>query len=362
MKAKSPPSGPKASESRASAPKAPRLPDRGVSKAAGTSGTSGTGPSADRIELILTFVRIVQAGSLSAAAAQMGITQPTISRRLQQLERSMGLRLLQRSTHAMKLTEDGERCYERARELLAGWDAFESDLRGAGVEASGSLRVVVPHAFGQQQLIGPLAEFLRRHPRISVDWVLHERPDDFVAQGIDCAIQVGEVADDALVAIRLAEVPRAIVAAPSLLAGLPPLQHPRDLAALPWLAISLFYRRQIGLRHVHSGEHVDVAIRPRVVTDNIHAICNAALEGIGVGLVSAWMVREHLAAGRLVELLPEWRASSLPVSVVYPYARHYPARLRLFVDLMKEVMPAAVGAETCPPKPVHRSSDPSAAG
>lgn len=306
--------------------------------------------NADRIELIQTFVRIVQAGSLSAAAAQMGTTQPTISRRLQQLERTLGVRLLQRSTHAMKLTEDGERCFERAKELLSGWEAFESDLRGAGVEASGALRVVVPHAFGQVQLIGPLTEFLRRHPRISVDWLLHERATDFVSQGIDCAIQVGEVTDSSLVAIKLAEVPRAMVVAPSVLEGMPRIEHPNDLAALPWLAISLFYRRQINLQHAASGEKIDVAIQPRMITDNLHAICNAALEGMGACIVSAWMVRDHIKSGRLVELLPEWRASSLPVSVIYPYARHYPARLRLFIDLMKEVMPAAVGDETCPPK------------
>ena len=303
----------------------------------------------DRIDLIQTFVRIVQAGSLSAAAAQMGTTQPTVSRRLQQLERSLGVRLLQRSTHAMKLTEDGERCFERAKDLLAGWEAFETDLRGAGVEASGSLRVVVPHAFGQQQLIGPLAEFMRRHPRINVDWMLHERPNDFVGQGLDCAIHVGEVTDSSLVAIKLAEVPRIMVATPAVLAG-HKIQAPGDLAVLPWLAISHFYRRQISLQHAHSGERAEVAIQPRLVSDNLHALCNATLEGLGVCIVSAWMVAEHVQSGRLVEVLPDWRADALPVSVLYPYARHYPARLRLFVELMKEVMPAAVGAETCPPK------------
>ena len=303
----------------------------------------------DRIDLIQTFVRIVQAGSLSAAAAQMGTTQPTVSRRLQQLERALGVRLLQRSTHAMKLTEDGERCFERAKDLLAGWEAFETDLRGAGVEASGSLRVVVPHAFGQQQLIGPLAEFMRRHPRINVDWMLHERPNDFVGQGLDCAIHVGEVTDSSLVAIRLAEVPRIMVAAPEVLAG-HKIEAPGDLAVLPWLAISHFYRRQISLQHAASGERADVAIQPRLVSDNLHALTSAVLEGLGVCIVSAWMVAEHVRSGRLVELLPEWRAASLPVSVLYPYARHDPARLRLFVELMKEVMPAAVGAETCPPK------------
>ena len=103
----------------------------------------------DRFELMETFVRIVDAGTLSAAAAQLGTTQPTVSRRLQALERSLGVRLLRRSTHSMTLTEDGQRCLERARELLASWHAFEADLRGAGDEPEGTLRVIAPHAFGQ---------------------------------------------------------------------------------------------------------------------------------------------------------------------------------------------------------------------
>src|ERR1019366_9894617 len=94
----------------------------------------------------------------------MGTTQPTVSRRLQALERSLGVRLLRRSTHSMTLTEDGQRCLERARELLANWHAFEADLRGAGDEPEGTLRVVAPHAFGQQQLVAPLADFLPDMP------------------------------------------------------------------------------------------------------------------------------------------------------------------------------------------------------
>ena len=113
-------------------------------------------PALDRMALMQTFVRIVEAGSLSAAAAQLGTTQPTVSRRLQALERSLGLPLLQRSTHRMKLTEDGERCFERAKELLANLEAFDADMRGTGDQPEGTLRVVVPHAFGQQQLVGPL--------------------------------------------------------------------------------------------------------------------------------------------------------------------------------------------------------------
>jgi len=300
--------------------------------------------ASDRIELIQTFVRIVQAGSLSAAAAQLGTTQPTISRRLQLLERSMGLRLLQRSTHAMKLTEDGERCYERALNLLAEWESFEFDLRGANVEAGGSLRVVVPNAFGQRQLIGPLAEFMRRHPGITVEWLLYDRIADFIAHGIDCAIQVGEVTDPSVVAIRLAEVPRMLAIAPSLLAQHAMPAHPRELAAMPWLAIPQFYRRDITLKNTVTGEIAEVAFQPRLSSDSLYALTNAAVEGVGLILGSAWLLHEHMENGRLLPLLPEWEAAPLPVSIIYPYARFYPARLRYFIETMREAMPAAVGS------------------
>ena len=202
-----------------------------------TSNTSNAASSADRIELMQTFVHIVEAGSLSAAAVRMGATQPTVSRRLQALERSLGVRLLQRSTHVMKLTVDGERCFERAKELLAAWASFEADLRGEGQEPEGHLRVVAPHAFGQEKFIGPLAAFLRRYPRVTVDWLLHDDVQDFIAAGIDCAIQVGEVRDPAVVVIKLAEVPRIVVGAPSLLNGGAVPADASDLAALPWLAL-----------------------------------------------------------------------------------------------------------------------------
>lgn len=191
----------------------------------------------DRLALMQTFVRIVEAGSLSAAAAQMNTTQPTVSRRLQALERSLGVRLLQRSTHGMRLTVDGERCVERARELLASWEVFEAELRGADAEAAGLLRVVAPHAFGQEMFVAPLAEFLRRHPRVTVEWRLQDEARDLMAAGIDCAIQVGEPSDPSVVAIRLSEVPRIVVAAPSVLNGAPPREHPDGLASLPWLAL-----------------------------------------------------------------------------------------------------------------------------
>nr|WP_314544882.1 LysR family transcriptional regulator [uncultured Massilia sp.] len=299
--------------------------------------------SADRMMLVETFVRIVDAGSLSAAARLLETTQPTVSRRLKALEKSLGVRLLQRSTHAMTLTDDGMRCYARAKELLAGWQAFESEIRGAGDEPVGLLRVVAPHAFGQQQLVAPLAEYLQRYPRMAVEWTLHDRVPDLIGQGIDCMIRVGDDPPPEMVALRLGDVPRIVVAAPGLLEGHPVPDHPDALPALPWISASNFYRDQVTLTHAQDSSTTTLAIRPRLYTDNLYALRNAAVMGVGVALGSSWALREELDSGRLVQLVPQWQAPPLPIWLIYPPARFYPARLRRFIEIMRVAVPQAFG-------------------
>lgn len=297
----------------------------------------------DRVALMRTFVRIVEAGSLSAAAVQMATTQATVSRRLQSLEQLLGAKLILRTTHAMKLTDEGERCYQHARQVIDAWLALEDDLQLAGDEPVGVLRVRAPHAFGQQQLLTPLVDFLAQHPRLNVEWMLNDKTADFLSDNIDCAIRVGAEVDPATVSVLLAEVPRSLVAAPSLVASLPQLDEPEQLSALPWIAISTFYQHQVMLSHRQGLQTATFAISPRLSTDSIYVARNTALAGLGVAIVSSWTVEEDIREGRLVELLPQWQAAPLPVHLVYPWARYYPARLRRFLELMREVMPQVSG-------------------
>jgi DNA-binding transcriptional LysR family regulator len=302
------------------------------------------GRGADRLELLQTFVRIIDAGSLSAAAAQLGTTQPTVSRRLRALESALGLQLLQRSTHRMKLTEDGERCLVLARGVLDSWQELDGTLRGAAAEPEGLLRVVVPHAFGQAQLVGPLADYLTRHPKVDVEWLLHDRRPDFLADGVDCAIHVGELEPDAsVVAVPLGQVQRSVVAAPALLQGRPEPAHPQVLADWPWLALRTFYRDSITLATA-AGDQVTLPIRPRFSTDSLYALRSAAVLGLGVCVSSRWLIQDDINAGRLQPLLPGWQAAPLPVHLLYPHQRLRPARLRRFIELVKDVVPAAFGS------------------
>jgi len=302
-------------------------------------------PGSDRIELVETFVCIIEAGSLSAAANRLGTSQPTVSRRLQLLERWLGLKLIQRSTHAMKMTEDGERFFAHAQELLESWTAMEEDLRGATKAPFGALRVVVPHAFGQEQLIEPLLEFLKRYPKVSVEWLLHQRNPDFIADAVDCEIRLGVVEEPGLVALHLAEVPRIVVAAPSLCGKDAQTISIDKLQAMPWIALGIFYKDEVVLTRDHETDTCQFPIKPRLCTDSVYATRQAALAGFGATLISAWIVADDIAQGRLIQLVPEWHGFSLPVYMVYPYARFYPAKLRRFIDLMRKKLPTLVGVQ-----------------
>ncbi|CAH5593446.1 HTH-type transcriptional regulator DmlR [Enterobacter cloacae] len=296
----------------------------------------------DRVELMRTFVRIVETGSLSAAARQLSTTQATVSRRLQSLETLLGARLLLRTTHATRLTDDGERCYQHARRVIDSWLALEDEVGQAEDEPVGVLRVRAPHAFGQEQLLKPLTEFLQRYPQLSVEWMLNDKSVDFLSDNIDCAIRVGAEVDPATVSVQLAEVPRSVVASPALLARFPKVSKPEDLQALPWIAISTFYQRHVELFD-GAAQPTRIAITPCLSTDSLYVARNTALTGLGVALVSSWTVKEDIQEGRLIPLLPEWQPTALPVHLVYPWSRYYPARLRRFLEMMKQVMPGIAG-------------------
>jgi len=303
----------------------------------------------DRLALLQTFLRVAEAGSFSAAAQQLATTQPTVSRRVQMLESLLGARLVERSTRGLRLTEEGERCAAQAQDLIDGWQSLAEELDG-GDELAGTLRLRVPHAFGQSQLIDPLAAFLTRHPRVSVEWMLQDQLPDFSRENVDCSLLVGEISQPNLIATQLAEVPRVLVAAPALAKKLPKgldRKSPEEIAALlgaqPWLALLAFYRDGIDLTASKGEGRMHVSFRPRLGTDSLFALIEFVRRGLGLALVSQWAVMDDLAQGRLVRLLPDWCASPLPISLVYPSRRLQPARLRAFLQVMREVIPTMRG-------------------
>ncbi|MBY0413090.1 MAG: LysR family transcriptional regulator, partial [Bdellovibrionales bacterium] len=186
-------------------------------------------PSFDRLELMKTYIRIVDSKNLSAAALSLNTTQPTVSRRLKTLEKVLGIKLIQRTTHQMQLTEEGRRFYFHAKEIIERWSLVEAEMMGVKTLPKGTLRVQVPHALGIGRFNQILFKYLQDYGDVDVDWILSDKIPDFISDNLDCAIRVGNVDDPTLIAIKIFELPRVIVASNNLIKNPKKFSHPDDL-------------------------------------------------------------------------------------------------------------------------------------
>ena len=304
--------------------------------------------SLDRLTLLETFVRISERGSISAAARDLGLSQASASRQLKELEDRLGVQLVRRTTHSLAVTLAGQALLRDARGLLAEWSALE-ERHGAGDGvAKGPLKIVAPVALGQRHLLDIALDFQCLHPQVSLAWQLQDEPVRFAEVGCDCWIKIGLVPDETLVVRHMGRVVRCLVASP-LLVGRDCLAGPADVEALPFVALDPFEGGRIALA---KGEGAVVEIRPqvRVATNNIFALYRAALKGVGAAILPTWFIAEDLAAGRLINLLPQWRAASHAVNAAYLPARHQPRRLALFLDALEKGMREIDGIEGAPAK------------
>jgi DNA-binding transcriptional LysR family regulator len=297
-----------------------------------------TKTSANQLALINTFVQIVSAGSFSRAAQQLNTSQPTVSRQLRMLEAHLGIKLLNRNTRGISLSEAGRRYYEYSRIMSEELDRFESELRGETGLPCGLLRVVVPSGFGQSRLIEVAAQYLKANPAIRLEWKISDSPPRFVDDAVDCAIQVDTIKDELVVARKLGAVNKIIVAAPALLSRYGSICKPEDLSRLPWVTLPNHHCGSIQLRD-RWGNSRKLDISPSFMADSVPVARQAALQEIGAALISSCAVTEDIAAGTLVQVLPDW--SGLPVSIylTYPKSQHYPVKFRKFVDLIKSLSP-----------------------
>jgi DNA-binding transcriptional LysR family regulator len=298
--------------------------------------------SANQLALMNTFVRVVSAGSLSAAARQLGTTQPTVSRQISNLEDIVGVQLISRSTHSLRLTDEGQRYFSYAEGMIAEMTAFEDDLRGTATEPTGYLRVQVPTAFGQDWLVEIAHDFLKTCPAVQLEWRLSDSPSKFTEEGIDCAIRVGTPKDDTVIARLLGTVHRVIAAAPSLLAKHDEISRPEELLTLPWVSLSTYYTDRLSLRD-QFGNTRELTISPKFSADHVLTTRTAAKLGIGAVLISEWAVRTDLESGDLVRLVPQWFGPPVPIYLIYPRSRYYPIKLRKFIDITRLIVPRFFG-------------------
>lgn len=293
-------------------------------------------PGFDRLELMKTYIRIVDSKNLSAAAISLNTTQPTVSRRLKALENTLGIKLIQRTTHQMQMTEEGRRFYFHAKEIIERWTLVEAEMSGTKTLPTGTLRVQVPHALGIGRFNKVLSSYLDKYKDVDIDWTPTDKTPDFISGNLDCAIKVGNIDDPTLIAIKIFELPRVIVASSKLIKNSKKYSHPDDLKDLTWLAFKTHYLNEIAFFDSKNNDKFTLKITPRFCTDSLFAMREVIQMGVGVGVLSKWIIEKDLKEGSLVQLCKDWQAVNLPVYLIYPQSRHKPAKLQKFIDLVKE--------------------------
>lgn len=284
----------------------------------------------DRLALLETFARIAERGSLSAAARDLGTSQPSVSRQLAALEALLGRRLVRRTTHALSLTPDGTEALSDARRMLAEWEGLTERMSDDD-HLRGTIRVVAPVALGQTLLVGAAVAFGLTHPEVAIEWQLTDEPIRFAEEGCDLWIRVGDVPDDTLIVREIARVERLVVVAPQVAARC----VSTDLADWPWLALGPFEGSRIILRD-GTGVETAFVVRPRLVTDNIAALLEATRGGLGAAILPRWLVAGDLSAGRLMDAAPDLRAATLPVHLAMAPGVRRPARVNRLAEAIRE--------------------------
>jgi len=288
----------------------------------------------DDITELRTFVRIVGAGSLSAAGREMDVALSVVSKRLATLERRIDARLIARSTRRLALTEEGQDLYERARRILAEIDEAEAALTHGRVEPQGVLRVSAPAALGRVH-VGPVCrDLVRTHPKLSIDLVLTDRLVALIDEGMDVVVRIGAPKDSGLVMRKLVDNHRIVVGAPDY------LEHhgtPTAPAALEGHECLHYSRAATHWRLVGpGGAAVEIQVASRLRCDNGEVAHDWALAGCGL-IMKSWLdVAPDLRTGRLVHVLPEWRSDPAPICALFPSSRQLPTRVRLFLDAISD--------------------------
>lgn len=281
-----------------------------------------------------TFVEVVARGSLSAAARAEGIAPAMIGRRLDALEARLGVKLLQRTTRRLVLTDEGMAFLEDCQRILGDVNDAESAIAEHSMRASGHLTVSAPAGFGRQHVAPLLPSFLAEHREVTLNLNLSDRVIDLVAEGVDVAIRIASLDDSNLVGVKLADNRRVVVASPAYLK-----RHgwPRELADLArhnCLPISS-EGSQRGWTFLNDGKQVTLKVGGNMVCNDGAVLHAWALAGKGLAWRSMWEVGEQIASGELCTVLDEFAAPGNDVHAVFAQRRHLPLRIRAFVDFLR---------------------------
>lgn len=284
----------------------------------------------DRLQEIAVFVRTAERGSFSRAGRELGLSQPSVSRIVSELEARLGVKLLLRTTRRVTPTEAGLVLLDRARQVLQDIEAAEDAARGID-SLRGSIRLALPVTFGIREVIPALPAFLARHPLLRLDLVMSDDRQDLVAEGVDLAIRLGELAASGFGARRLVTCPRLVVAAPGYLAARGTPATPAEFAAHDCIFWSPGMARQSWV-FLRDGAAVSVELEARITANSGEGLMACIRSGLGLGVASEWMCRAELASGAVVQVLRDYQLPPVTAHAVYPGGPRPSAKVRALVD------------------------------
>jgi len=283
----------------------------------------------DKLGLMATFVRIVDSGSLSAAAEAQGQSSATVVRALAALERHLGVRLLNRSTRRLALTEEGREYLARCRSILAQVSEAEELLAERRQQPGGTLALTAPVTFGRYHLTPLVKRFMAEHREIRIELHLTDQVLDLLQENLDLAVRIGHLADSTLVTTPLGHTAQILCASPACLRRIGVPTSPLQLAELPCV---LFSPQGRNWRFPGDGREWVVPVTPAFTTNQVEVAREACLDGLGIGRFFHYQVADALADGRLQRLLADFEPEPLPVQLTYPHARLLSSRVRSFID------------------------------
>ena len=285
----------------------------------------------DRLLAMETFVQIVDRGSLTAAADALETSLPSVVRILASLERHHGVRLLNRTTRRIHLTDEGAQFLERCRAILSQVQEAEAALGSRHAQPQGRLAITAPVVFGRRHITPIVNEFVRRYPEVNIDLLLVDRFTNLVEEGLDVAVRVGELPDSSLVAIPVGQARRVICASPDYLRRHGKPRAPQDVAAHRCVRFTGIAPRDEW--HFRVGRRgVAIPITSVISCNELDSALQACLDGLGLGMFFSYQVVSHAKAGDLRYVLEEFETEPRPIQVIYPHSKLLSAKVRTFVD------------------------------
>ena len=293
----------------------------------------------DQFKQISTFTEVVSKGSLSAAARAEGVAPSLIGRRIDALEMRLGVKLLQRSTRKIALTNEGLAFYEDCQRILAELEEAEAAVSERNASATGQLTISAPAGFGRQHVAPLIPSFLAEHPDVQVTLNLNDRFVDLIGDNVDVAIRIAALDDSSLIGVKLADNKRVVVASSAYLKRFGTPKTIEDLTRHNCLAFNNA-GSQRGWTFRQNGKNITLKVSGNMVCNDGEVLHDWALAGKGLAWRSMWEVGSEIAGGKLVSVLDEFAAPDHDIYAVVPQRRHLPLRTRLFIDFLKHAYSA----------------------